>query len=130
MDTQNAGGSRYLRERLLLVAALLFGLGLLYVSSLEHINKFIEKLTEAIGVALVLVFVMDVSFKMLLAKVRSKDHEAQQLAHEWLTQAESWKSQMDARINELAQDRIRLSLDAINDRLGQIERALASMKCN
>jgi hypothetical protein len=67
MNTPDVPGGRYIRERLALLVALLLGLGFLYVSSLEHIDKFFEKLTEAIGVALVLVVVRDVWVKALLA---------------------------------------------------------------
>jgi hypothetical protein len=120
--------SRYIRERsFLFLIAFPAGVCLLCVSSHYDFDKFTEKFTEALGLALMLVVVMDVCFKMLLEKVRSKDHEAQLLAHEWLQDAKLWKSQNEAKNKAAAQEAIVASLKALDTKLEQLSRDIAAL---
>lgn len=115
---------RYFRERLLFAAALIAGLLLLYLSTKEALGKFPSKLSEALGTAFILACVMDVFFRMLVRKVRSRDREAEDEAIELLRDRARRRSQNEAERTSEMYERVARSLEACETRLNHIDRAL------
>ena len=116
--------SRYAGERLALAISFVLGVGLLYLSSREGIPKFWEKLSEAVGTALMLVVVMDVFFKTLIKKLHSMDHEGQRLGKEWVANSNRWLAERGKLATKEAQEQMARSIKALLEKVEQIDRSL------
>jgi hypothetical protein len=116
--------SRYARERLALAISFVLGVGLLYLSSREGIPKFWEKLSEAVGTALMLVVVMDVFFKTLIKTLHSMDHEGQRLGKEWVANSNRWLAESEKLATKEAQEQMARSIKTLLEKVERLDRSL------
>jgi hypothetical protein len=70
---------------------------------------------------------MDVFFRALMTRLHSEGHERQLLAHEWLDQRKRRQAEAEKLATKEAQEQIAHSIEALLEKVEQLERSVNAL---